>query len=200
LTTLHVWVDDSLVSETRAADREAILDEVVAHLSTVVDRRRRAMPDWASQELTFGQLRLLMYLFHHGPIAMRGVGGWLGVSAASTTGTVARLERHGLVQRCHQEADRRVVECALTDRGRDLVHAVSGDRIASLRTALSVLEPAELVELDHLLQLVLARSPEPDAGIAGPAGNGLDETRRRRWATRRAHAIARARVDGAARP
>ena len=45
----------------------------------------------------------------------------LDISLSSATNLVSRLEAKGLVQRDHDQSDRRVVTCELTDEGRATV-------------------------------------------------------------------------------
>ena len=83
------------------------------------------------------------------------------LTATASTGFVGRIERHGLVERRHRLDDRRVVECALTDAGRQFLDAVSGVRIETIRRALAVLDDAELTEFERLLKLILERQERP---------------------------------------
>ena len=89
---------------------------------------------------------------------MSVIAGWLNVSLPSVTGTVERLERHGLVERRHSAGDRRVVEVHLTDRGRDLRDEMVGLRLGAIRTAFGVLDAAELADLTRLLQAITQRT------------------------------------------
>ena len=56
------------------------------------------------------------------------------------------------------EDDRRVVECRLTETGRALVDEIAGQRAASVRATLSVLDPDELAQLHRLLLAMLERN------------------------------------------
>jgi DNA-binding MarR family transcriptional regulator len=116
-------------------------------------------PNWsAAHELTFGQLRLLFLLQGDGPMPMSHVAERIGVGVSAVTGIVERIERQGLVERCHRADDRRVVECCLTEAGEQFVGEFAGIRMQTTRRLLSSLNAEELAQLDHLLGLVLERA------------------------------------------
>jgi DNA-binding MarR family transcriptional regulator len=83
------------------------------------------------------------------------------LSSTASTGFVARIERHGLVQRHHRSDDRRVVECALTDAGRRFLDAMSGIRTDLIRQALAALELDDLTEFRRLLRIIRDRLDRP---------------------------------------
>jgi len=136
----------------------AALEDVLAHAADLAKSLRAEMPGWVAVELTFGQLRLLFKLSRQGPTSMSGIGEWLGTSLSSVTGTVERLEHHGLVERHHRADDRRIVEVHLTDPGRELVVDILGIRLEAIRRFLGVLDPDELRDLDRLLRLITERT------------------------------------------
>ena len=164
------WTDSSLVSEVSPApDAQAPdanvpadpVESIVASASRLSKVLQGEIPGWLAAELTIGQLRLLRRLSHHGPISMSGSAEWLGIGLPSVTGTVERLERHGLVERRHGTDDRRIVEVLLTDRALDLFAEMAGVRIEAVRAALGVLEPEELADLDRLFRTIIERNEGP---------------------------------------
>ena len=82
---------------------------------------------------------------------------WLGVGLPTASGTVERVERHGLVAREHRLDDRRVVECDLTDAGRRLIDEISGTRVEMMRQVLSVLSDEELAQMAGLVTTMVGR-------------------------------------------
>jgi len=136
----------------------AALDRVLAHAVEIAKSLRAEIPGWVAAELTFGQLRLLFKLSRRGPTSMSGIGEWLGTSLSSVSGTVERLEHHGLVERRHRADDRRIVEVHLTDPGRELLVDILGIRLEAIRRLLGVLNPDELRDLDRLLRLIIERT------------------------------------------
>ena len=133
---------------------ETILDD----LGGLWETHGSEVPDWAEQELTFGQMRLLFLLAKHGPSPMSRIAEWLGVGLPTASGMVERVERHGLAVRQHRIDDRRVVDCQLTAGGRRLIDEIYGMRLDLLRRFLGVLTPDEQAEMARLLKLVLERS------------------------------------------
>jgi DNA-binding MarR family transcriptional regulator len=83
------------------------------------------------------------------------------LSSTASSGFVARIERHGLVERRHRSDDRRVVECALTEAGTRFLQGMSGMRLDLVRQRLAVLEPDELSQFGRLLQVMRDRATAP---------------------------------------
>ena len=137
------------------ADR---LATVVADMAHAFHAPGPGLPGWLAQDLTLAQVRTLFLIAHEAPLPMGRIAEILGVSVASASGIVERLERHGLVVRQHRTDDRRIVDCLLTDVGRDLIDEMSGRRIEMARRALDVLTPDELAEFHRLVCVIAERS------------------------------------------
>ena len=142
---------------SEVSDRQHELDEAIDALSGIEDLVGPDVPEWAAQELTFSQTRLLFLLSKHGPSPMSKIAEWLGTGLPTASGTVERLERHGLVVRQHRLDDRRVVDCQLTDAGRRLIDEISGLRLQMMRRLLGVLTDDELAVITPLVKAVLDR-------------------------------------------
>jgi DNA-binding MarR family transcriptional regulator len=138
-------------------DAESI-DAVVQAVSGLWEQGGADVPEWAAQELTFGQMRLLFLLSKHGPSPMSHIAEWLGVGLPTVSGTVDRVERHGLVERQHRVDDRRVVECQLTVAGRELLEEIAGMQRDVLCRTLGVLHDDELRELARLVSIMVERT------------------------------------------
>ena len=148
------------MAELIAEHRTTSVDEVAARLSRLARLQasgRGAAPRWLAQELTFSQLRVLFLLREEGPLTMSRLAESLGVTSATASGIVDRIERRGLVERIHRADDRRVVECALTDEGLRLVRELAGARLDAFRQMLAVLTPDELADFDRLIGVVIDR-------------------------------------------
>jgi len=143
------------VSELSSDDPN--IDAVVHAVSSLWERQDSDVPEWAAQELTFGQMRLLFLLSKHGPSPISRVAEWLGVGLSSASGVVDRVERHGLVTRSHRRDDRRVVECDLTDQGRRLIEDIGGMRREMLSEIVEVLSDEELADFARLIQTIIER-------------------------------------------
>lgn len=117
-------------------------------------------PPLPARDLTLGQMRLLFLLMREGPQPMGRVAEVFDLSSTASSGFVARVERHGLVERRHRSDDRRVVECALTEGGTRFLQSISGMRLDLMRQRLAVLDPDELEEFGRLIQLIRDRAPD----------------------------------------
>jgi DNA-binding MarR family transcriptional regulator len=113
------------------------------------------LPPVPANDLTMGQIRLLLLLRFQGPQPMGRLAELFDLSPTASSGFVARVERQGLVIRHHRSDDRRIVECELTEAGNRFLQELSGDRIETIRTALSALQPADLAEFRRLVRLIL---------------------------------------------
>lgn len=126
-------------------------------MSSLWDKDAHDVPEWVAQEITFSQMRLLFLLSRNGPAPMSRIAEWLGVGLPTASGTVERVERHGLVARQHRLDDRRVVECGLTEAGRHLIDEISGTRLEMMRQVLGVLNEEELAQMAGLITAMVER-------------------------------------------
>lgn len=126
-------------------------------MSSLWDKDAHDVPEWVAQEITFSQMRLLFLLSRNGPVPMSRIAEWLGVGLPTASGTVERVERHGLVARQHRLDDRRVVECGLTEAGRHLIDEISGTRLEMMRQVLGVLNEEELAQMVGLITAMVER-------------------------------------------
>ncbi len=104
--------------------------------------RRSALGDSAA-ELSGQEMRSLSLLAMRGPTIMSAFAEALGAPLSTATHTVDRLVNKGLVERKRLEADRRVVEVALSEEGRRTTTALHAERHAMLRSMLEALSPGE---------------------------------------------------------
>jgi DNA-binding MarR family transcriptional regulator len=105
--------------------------------------------------LTLHQLRALHTIHRRGSVTMSELASCLeATSMSSATQMADRLARTGLVQRDHDDPDRRVVRLSLTPRGRDVLDRSSALRRRGLRQALSSLDDEELATLVGLTERV----------------------------------------------
>jgi DNA-binding MarR family transcriptional regulator len=150
------------------------IEEIAAHVERIVRLDPSPThPDWVTANLTFGQLRVLFLLRDEGPLSVGALADRLGVSIASASETIDRIERHQFVERHHRDNDRRVVECRLSDRGKQLVEEIAGVRLEGMRRLLGVLTPDELTAFDRLIRLIGERLETAQTGKrSGPQARG----------------------------
>lgn len=111
-------------------------------------------------EITPQQYWLLLQLWKHGPLSIGELADAVGVSQSAATTACKRLERAGLVTRERQASDERVVLVELTGQGREQFEAWRRHRRDVLAHLLEPLGEDERVELQRLIEQVLARAAE----------------------------------------
>ncbi|MFN8541900.1 MAG: MarR family transcriptional regulator [Thermomicrobiales bacterium] len=142
----------------------AVTDRMAAH------SRKAAMEGWSDIELTMPQLRALGFLAH-APRRMGDLAAYLGSSVSSTTSLVERLEGKALAERMHDPTDRRVVMCALTVQGQELMDRfwrMQRLRLEAVADILTTDELAQVIAAMELMEAALAR----DAARQEPAMRG----------------------------
>src|ERR1035437_9991946 len=137
--------------------RTDTLVDIQAHIQALGRLMPKGPPRWAHHDLTFGQLRLLFVLGQSGPVSIGQLADTLGVTDATASEFVDRVERRGLAVRSHRSDDRRVVDCRLSDEGVRLLAEIAGARRKALRQVLAVLTPEELADFDRLIRAMAER-------------------------------------------
>ena len=99
---------------------------------------------WHHGAFSLIHLNVLTMIESEGALSMSRLAEALDVSVASATGIVDRMEKRGLVERRHEERDRRVVLVHPTERGLDVFREVDERRRAGLGRLLEQLSAAEL--------------------------------------------------------
>ncbi len=99
---------------------------------------------WHHGSFSLIHLNVLTMLDTDGPDSMSHLADALDVSVASMTGIVDRMERRGLVERRHEDRDRRVVLVYPTEAGRDVFREIDQRRREGLGRLLDRLSADEL--------------------------------------------------------
>jgi DNA-binding MarR family transcriptional regulator len=128
-------------SGTREDLVESLLDEM-----TPWDPRERmsAFKSFLSGSLSLIHIHVLTILEVEGPLSMGRLAEELDVSVASATGIVGRMEQRRLVERRHDEADRRVVVVHPTRVGGEVFARLRRHRRNRLKKLLGQLTDTEL--------------------------------------------------------
>ena len=147
--------------QTAPSKDDELLSSATNQLLAVFHGMPRQVPPAPARDITLGQLRLLFLLRREGSLPMGRIAEVFDLTPAASTGFVARVERHGLVQRRHRSDDRRVVETALTDTGRHFLDELAGIRIETIRRAISALQRSDLAEFDRLLGIIRDHQERP---------------------------------------
>jgi MarR family transcriptional regulator, organic hydroperoxide resistance regulator len=84
-------------------------------------RRLKGRDTHRPGELSFAQFHLLFGLAHGGPLSTSQLADAADLAPATVTQMLDGLVAAGLVERTRSTSDRRVVTCALTERGQEIV-------------------------------------------------------------------------------
>ncbi|MBG0717270.1 MarR family transcriptional regulator [Microbacterium sp. 2C] len=121
---------------------------------------RRLRSQRAVDSMSDGQFAVLAGLSSHGPHTLGELAERERVSAPSMNRTVNCLEESGYLTRTPDDVDRRKVNIALTDAGRDVVAETMRRRDSWLEASLAALTPAQraiLHEAAAIMREVAAR-------------------------------------------
>ncbi len=143
---------------TTTFDATAV-DTMVGELLTLVARERAShLQRWCRQDLSMASLHLLLALQAAGPLPMSRVAEILDTAGSNLTGLVTRLEERGLVQRTHDQEDRRLVYVSLTDGGRQLAEDREFMPARHLHQVLEALPESERAALVASMRVFLQTS------------------------------------------
>jgi DNA-binding MarR family transcriptional regulator len=95
-------------------------------------------------KVTFEQYLMLSHLVKVGPCSMGELASARGIALNSATALIDRLVSAGLVERAHDEVDRRVVRVAATGQSAELVARLRLARRAAFRTMLEGLDEGDV--------------------------------------------------------
>jgi DNA-binding MarR family transcriptional regulator len=115
------------VTPTAAKSEKAAREEALAQLGAAFKgtvaaiRRLRGRETHRHGELSFAQYQLLFGLAGDCELSTTRLATAADLAPATVTQMLEGLVAMGLVERTRSERDRRVVTCALTDRGRELI-------------------------------------------------------------------------------
>ncbi|MFN8518711.1 MAG: MarR family transcriptional regulator [Chloroflexota bacterium] len=155
---------------SEAGDRTALTDELLDELTAWTPRDRlRMLGAWHHSGLSLAHLNVVTLLEMHGPMSMGRVAELLGVSLASATGIVGRMEERRLVERRVSPSDRRVVEVHVGEGGRELLDSIKGRRREHLREVFGRMDEPKLAALLEGLRAMRTARASFDAECAQEA-------------------------------
>lgn len=136
---------DSLPEPEPSPSRQQLTDDLLEALTAWNPTERlSAIRTWQRRALSLIHLQVITILELQGPLPMNRLAELTGVSVASATGIVARMEGRHLVERHHDESDRRLVVVGLTSIGKRMFRVIEQRRRAHLRKVLGHLTDDEL--------------------------------------------------------
>jgi DNA-binding MarR family transcriptional regulator len=153
-------------------DREAAIARIMSARRRMTHLFAFTMSDpLLTANLTMPQFRVLLVLALRGGAAMHDLARTMGVSLATITGIVYRLNTAGLVTRREDSRDRRVRWIELTPAGQNLVDGIVAAGAANQRRLLDRLSLDDLGILERAFALLAdaaeaERTEQPSPGRA----------------------------------
>ena len=129
-------------------DTETVADELMGELGPIIAGERAAFAGRCHERsISMTHLHLMTLLETHGPLPMSRVAELLGCGLPTTTGIVSRMEERGLVERQHDNEDRRVVTLRLADDGAAEIRQLQAGRRQRMATVIATLSDGERAQL-----------------------------------------------------
>jgi MarR family 2-MHQ and catechol resistance regulon transcriptional repressor len=109
--------------------------------------------------LTMTEFSVLMVLWHGGPTPLGELSEKILLTGASTTYTVKKMEKRGLLVRESRGEDKRVVMGVITDKGRKLAKKIAPLHATDLGEAMHALSTEEKMAAAQLLRKLRGLGP-----------------------------------------
>jgi DNA-binding MarR family transcriptional regulator len=153
------------MSKQHYSPEEFHLKDSIGYL---VKRAQRLMHDrieaaFASQGITFQQWVVLMHLRDGLATTTAGLCAELRHDSGAMTRLIDQLHERGFIERQRQEADRRIVDLALTSAGRKMVESLIPLAVDTLNGALSGFTKTDVQQMKGLLGKIITRVGELNA-------------------------------------
>jgi MarR family 2-MHQ and catechol resistance regulon transcriptional repressor len=116
-------------------------------------------PRMQKHGLTMTEFSVLMVLWHGGPTPLGELSERILLTGASTTYTVKKLEKRGLIARESRTEDKRVVMGVITEKGRTLARRIAPLHATELAEAMHHLSTEEKKTAAQLLRKLRGRGP-----------------------------------------
>jgi MarR family 2-MHQ and catechol resistance regulon transcriptional repressor len=117
-------------------------------------------PRMQKHGLTMTEFSVLMVLWHGGPTPLGELSERILLTGASTTYTVKKLEKRGLIARQSHSEDKRVVMGVITEKGRTLAKKVAPLHATELAEAMHRLSTEEKKTAARLLRKLRGLGPK----------------------------------------
>jgi MarR family 2-MHQ and catechol resistance regulon transcriptional repressor len=116
-------------------------------------------PRMQKHGLTMTEFSVLMVLWHGGPTPLGELSERILLTGASTTYTVKKLEKRGLIARESRSEDKRVVMGVITEKGRTLAKKIAPLHATELAEAMHRLSTEEKKEAARLMRKLRGLGP-----------------------------------------
>jgi DNA-binding MarR family transcriptional regulator len=114
-------------------------------------------PDLVALDITMAQLKVLYLVGTQGPLHMSAIADRLGVTLSTGSGLVDRLVEHGLLERRHDDTDRRHVSVSASSAGAALMERTRELNSRRMRSLVAALSEDDLVALVRILGTFIDR-------------------------------------------
>jgi MarR family 2-MHQ and catechol resistance regulon transcriptional repressor len=122
-------------------------------------------PRMQKHGLTMTEFSVLMVLHHRGPTPLGELSERILLTGASTTYTVKKLEKRGLIARQSHREDKRVVMGVITEKGRTLARKIAPLHATELAQAMHHLSTEEKKTAAQLLRKLRGLGPEERSAV-----------------------------------
>ena len=116
-------------------------------------------PRMQKHGLTMTEFSVLMVLWHGGPAPLGELSERILLTGASTTYTVKKMEKRGLIARERRTEDKRVVMGVITEKGRTLARKIAPLHATELAEAMHRLSTEEKKTVAQLLRKLRGLGP-----------------------------------------
>jgi DNA-binding MarR family transcriptional regulator len=139
--------------------------ELTEHILGLTDRIYRALEpgiphegisQWLSSDLTVAQLRVLLLLHTEGQMRMSAIASHLGIALSTATGILDKLVAKEMVLREADKADRRLVICTLSQKGKRLSSGLWDVGRSQIERLLHGLTPQQLAQAAQVVEFLYA--------------------------------------------
>ena len=112
-------------------------------------------PEWLSSDMTVAQLRVLLLLYTEGQSRMSSIAATLGIAVSTATGIIDNLVKKELVMRSADPEDRRVVICALSPTGQEVINSIWARGQSQMEKLLRGLTIEQLEKAKEVAEILL---------------------------------------------
>lgn len=141
---IMVTIITRVTTDSAAAQRTGAASEIIDALAPLLAHHRRR---WAARCQAHGLsiigFQVLALLEMHGAIPMSRLAEELDVALPNATGIIKRMAERGLVERAHDDEDRRIVRVDLTEGGRQLIGEMEAGRRQRMTALIGALDASQ---------------------------------------------------------
>jgi DNA-binding MarR family transcriptional regulator len=131
------------------------LPELLLHLRRKINERMR--DNNLKHDLTIAQMEVLLFVGQAKNQSMDAIAHHLNVKPPSATALIEKLEKQELVQRAHDDKDRRVVHIRLTQKAKKQINGLQKQKTKILDEITACLSVNDKAELERIISLMIKK-------------------------------------------